>query len=253
MSIDHQIYFEYLLRLGDTNFVLGHRLSEWIGKAPTIEEELALINIGLDLIGQARAVYRQALSVGTDKRDEDQLVFLRDAHEYRNLLLVEKENGDFAFTIVRQLVYSIFARLQWDALTKSRDLEVVGIASKAAKESSYHVKHAGEWLVRLGDGTEESRRRCQEGLDQIWMYTGEMFEMDKVATLAFEAGLGVDASALRDSWMAQMEGWIERATLVIPSDTWMASGGKVGQHTEHLGRMLAEMQFLQRAYPGQKW
>ncbi len=253
MSVDQKIYFEYLLRLADTNFVLGHRLSEWLGKAPTIEEELALINIGLDLIGQARAIYNHALSAAEDDRDEDQLVFLRDSHEYRNLLLVEKENGDFGFTIARQLAYSIYACRFWERLAESTHSEVAGVAAKAAKESRYHVKHAGEWLVRLGDGTEESRRRCQDGLDQVWMYTGEMFEMDDVATTVFDAGLGVDTRLLQDEWLSQMDQWLTKSTLTRPGDTWMISGGTAGQHTEHLGRMLAEMQFLQRAYPGQKW
>jgi ring-1,2-phenylacetyl-CoA epoxidase subunit PaaC len=253
MSVDPKTYFEYLVRLADTNFVLGHRLSEWLGKAPTIEEELALTNIGLDLIGQARAIYRHALSVAADERDEDQLVFLRDAHEYRNLLLVENENGDFGITIARQLAYSVFACLHWQALAGSKDADIAGIAAKAAKESVYHMKHAGEWLVRLGDGSSESHRRCQVGLDRIWMYTGEMFEMDGVADTVFEAGLGVDARSLKDEWQTRMDGWIHKATLKRPGDTWMASGGNTGRHTEHLGPMLAEMQFLQRAYPGQKW
>ena len=253
MQVDPGIYSEYLLRLGDTNVVLGHRRPEWLGKAQTIEEELALINIGLDLIGQARAIYKHALSAGGDDRDEDQLVFLRDAHEYRTLLLVEKENGDFGYTIARQLAYSVYARLYWEALSTSKDLEVAGVAAKAAKEARYHVKHAGEWLVRLGDGTEESHARCQDGVDQVWMYTGEMFEMDAVAQSVLKAGLGVDAALLKGEWLSQMSAWLDRSTLTRPGDTWMVSGGRAGQHTEHLGRMLAEMQFLQRAYPGQKW
>lgn len=253
MKLDPKIYFEYLIRIADTNLILGHRLSEWLGKAPTIEEELALANIGLDLIGQGRPLYVHALRVTGDERDEDELVFLRDAHEYRNLLLVEKEIGDFAFTVVRQLLYSTFARLRWEALASSRDTEVAGIAEKAMKECTYHVRHAGDWLVRLGDGTPESRQRTQDALDEAWMYTGEMFEMDAVNRAAFDAGFGVDADSLRGEWSAQIDSYLSRAMLARPADRWMTNGGSVGRHTEHLGHLLSEMQFLQRAYPGQKW
>lgn len=253
MQIDRQTHFEYLVRLADTNLVLGHRLSEWLGKAPMIEEELALANIGLDLIGQARALYTRGVAVAGDGRDEDQLVFLRDAHDYRNLLLVEKERGDFAFTIVRQLLYSAFALPHWEALAASCDEDMAGIAAKAAKESAYHVRHAGEWLVRLGDGTEESHRRSQNALDELWMYTGEMFETDHVDQAAVAAGMGVDAAALRPQWSATVLPIIKQATLAPPKDGWMMSGGRTGRHTEHLGHLLAEMQFLQRAYPGQQW
>lgn len=253
MPIETNAYFAYLVRQADTALVLGHRLSEWLGKAPTIEEELALTNIGLDLIGQARALYVHALAAAADPRDEDQLVFLRDAHEYRNFLLVEKPNGDFAFTIARQLVYSTFAASYWEALTASSDAEVAGIASKAMKESAYHVRHAGEWLVRLGDGTDESHRRSQDALDEVWMYTGEMFEMDTIDRDIHDAGLGVDKSNLRDRWNARIDSYLAAATLVRPKDRWMATGGATGRHTEHLGPLLAQMQFLQRAYPGQKW
>lgn len=253
MQLDPKSHFEYLLRFADTNLVLGHRLSEWLGKAPVIEEELALANIGLDLIGQARALYMRAAAIADDGRDEDALVFLRDAHDYRNLLLVEKENGDFAFTIVRQLLYSSFAQPFWEALTASRDPEVAGIASRAAKESAYHVRHAGEWLVRLGDGTSESHGRAKDALDELWMYTGEMFAMDDIDEAALAAGIGVDASALKPAWDATIDSVTAQATLVRPKDGWMIGGGRDGRHTEHLGHLLAEMQYLQRTYPGQKW
>jgi ring-1,2-phenylacetyl-CoA epoxidase subunit PaaC len=254
-EFDKNIRFEHLLRLADTNLILGHRLSEWIGKAPILEEELALTNIGLDLIGQAAALYNHALEVSGESgvRDADDLVFMRDAAEYKNLLLVERENGDFGHTIVRQLFYSAFAVPVWEALTKSADSEVAGIAGRAAKESLYHLRHATEWVLRLGDGTEESHRRVQDAVDALWMYTDEMFEMDEVETAALEAGHGVDLVAVRREWEKTIREVLAEATLKYPEKCWMLKGGRTGKHTEHMGHLLAEMQFLQRAYPGQKW
>jgi len=246
-------HFEYLVRLADTNLVLGHRMSEWLGEAPVIEEELALANIGLDLIGQARSLYARAIAVNPDGRDEDDLVFLRDTHEYRNFLLVERENGDFAVTMVRQALYSIFAHLQWEGLTRSADTELAAIASKAVKESAYHVRHSCEWLIRLGDGTGESHERTQKAVDDLWFYTGEMFASDDIERAAIAAGVGVDPAALKPQWDETVSECFAQATLERPADGWMIDGGREGRHTEHLGHLLAEMQFLQRAYPGQKW
>ena len=247
--------FEHLLRLADTNLILGHRMSEWIGKSPILEEELALTNIGLDLIGQARALYEHAVAVSgeEDNRDADDLVFLRDAPEYKNLLLVERENGDFAHTMVRQMFYSAFAVPVWEALTRSVDSEVAGIAGRAEKESLYHLRHASEWILRMGDGTEESHQRVQDAVDALWMCTGEMFDMDEVETAAFEAGHGVDLTAVRSEWEKTVREVLTAATLDYPEDCWMLKGGRTGKHTEHLGHLLSDMQFLQRAYPGQKW
>lgn len=253
MPLDPRIHFEYLLRLADSNLVLGHRMSEWLGRAPVIEEELALANISLDLIGQARALYVHAAPMADNGRDEDALVFLRDAHGYRNFLLVEKQNGDFAFTMVRQLFYSAFAHLHWEALTASLDEELAGIAAKAVKECIYHVRHSSEWLVRLGNGTRESHERTQRAVDELWMYTGELFETDDVDQAAVDAGVGVDSASLKPEWDATIDRILAQAILVRPRDGWMIGGGRVGRHTEHLGHMLSEMQFLQRAYPGQQW
>lgn len=253
MSIDPQIHFGYLLRLADSNLVLGHRLSEWIGRAPVIEEELALANIALDLIGHARALYAHAARIGGGGRDEDALAFLRDQIDYRNLLIVENKNRDFAHTIVRQFLYSAFAELYWDALTASRDAELAGIAVKAVKECAYHVRHSAEWLIRLGDGTQESHNRAQKAVDELWMYTGEMFESDEIDRAVLDAGIGVITTDLKPAWNETVEPVLMRATLQRPKDGWMMSGGRSGRHTEHLGHMLAEMQFLQRAYPGQQW
>jgi ring-1,2-phenylacetyl-CoA epoxidase subunit PaaC len=217
---------ERLLALADDALILGHRLSEWTGHAPLLEEELALGNIALDLIGTARGLYQR---VG----DEDRLAYHRDAPEFRNLLLVEQPNGDFAQTIVRQFLYSAFAAPFWQGA------EPADIAAEAARQSAYHLRHAGEWLVRLGDGTEESHRRAQAALDGLWMYTGEMFE-DRPAPL-------------RAPWDETVDRTLARAALARPQSTYMQSGGRRGRHSEHLGYILAEMQFLQRAYPGATW
>ena len=253
MAMDRETRFNYLIRQADNNMVLGHRMSEWIGKAPTIEEELALANISLDLIGLARSLYVHAETTAGDGRDPDQLVFLRDAHEYTNLLLVEKLNGDFALTIVRQFLYSAFASQYWKALSETADQELAGIATKAAYESAYHLRHASGWLVRLGDGTGESHDRAQAALNELWMFTGEMFDMDDTDQAAVGDGIGVDTAALKDGWSATVDEILTQATLTRPADGWMIDGGRTGKHTEHLGHMLADMQFLQRAYPGQQW
>ena len=254
-GFDSKKQFEHLLRLADSSMILGHRMSEWIGHAPVLEEELALTNIGLDLIGQARALYNHALTVAGDEetRDADDMVFLRDAPEYKNLLLVEKDNGDFAHTMVRQLFFSAFAVPVWEALMNSADTEVSGIAGRASKESMYHLRHATEWILRLGDGTKESHERAQNAVDALWMYTDEIFEMDDVDTAAFEAGHGFDLAQVRQQWEATIREVLTEATLDYPEKCWMLKGGRTGKHTEHLGHLLAEMQFLQRAYPGQKW
>jgi ring-1,2-phenylacetyl-CoA epoxidase subunit PaaC len=245
--------FDYTLRLADSALILGHRLSEWIGHAPLLEEELALGNIALDLIGQARALYAYAGAVEGKGRDEDALAYLRDAGEFRNLLLAEQPNGDFAVTIVRQLLYSAFAHPFWRALAGSRDAALAAIAAKAEKEAAYHLRHAGEWLIRLGDGTAESHRRAQAALAELWPYTGELFESDAIEQALFAQGIAVDPAALRPEWEKTVQAVIAEATLAAPADQWMQSGGRSGRHSEHLGHLLATMQFLQRAYPGARW
>jgi ring-1,2-phenylacetyl-CoA epoxidase subunit PaaC len=245
--------FDYTLRLADSALILGHRLSEWIGHAPLLEEELALGNIALDLIGQARALYAYAGAVEGKGRDEDALAYLRDAGEFRNLLLAEQPNGDFAVTIVRQLLYSAFAHPFWRALAGSRDAALAAIAAKAEKEAAYHLRHAGEWLIRLGDGTAESHRRAQAALAELWPYTGELFESYAIEQALFAQGIAVDPAALRPEWEKTVQAVIAEATLAAPADQWMQSGGRSGRHSEHLGHLLATMQFLQRAYPGARW
>lgn len=245
--------FIYTLRLADTALINGHRLSEWCGHAPVLEEELALANIALDLIGQARSLYSYAGEVEGKGRDEDDLAYLRDVASYRNLLMVERPNGDFAVTIVRQLVLSAFMHPYWEAMTRSRDSMLASIAGKAVKEVAYHLRHCGEWTARLGDGTPESHGRASAALEELWPYTGELFETDEVERELIAVGIAADPSALRPAFEATLARVLSEATLVRPTDGWMQSGGRNGRHTEHLGHVLAELQYLQRAYPGASW
>jgi ring-1,2-phenylacetyl-CoA epoxidase subunit PaaC len=246
-------HYRYLLRLADTALVLGHRLTEWSSRGPTLEEDIALSNIALDLIGQARALYGRAVALGGKGPDEDELVYLRDAHEFLNVQLVERPNGDFAATMARQLCHSAFAVSLWEGLVRSKDRELAGIAAKAGKECAYHLRHSSEWVIRLGDGTRESHERMQRAIDDIWMFTGELFEVDDVDRAMIEVGIAVDASALREGWSEAVGEVLAEATLKGPADEWMISGGRKGAHTEHLGHMLAQMQFLKRAYPEATW
>lgn len=243
----------YTLRLADNALILGHRLSEWIGHAPLLEEELALGNVALDLIGQARTLYAYAGAVEGQGRDEDALAYLRDAHDFRNILMVELPNGDFAVTIARQFLFSAFMHPFWRALARSTDATLAAIAAKSAKEAAYHLRHASEWLIRLGDGTAESHRRAQSALDDLWPYSGEMFESDAVEQALIADGAAVDPESLRGEWEHSVDSVLAEATLAKPAASWMQSGGRSGRHSEHLGHLLAEMQFLQRAYPGATW
>jgi ring-1,2-phenylacetyl-CoA epoxidase subunit PaaC len=243
----------YTLCLADNALILGHRLSEWIGHAPLLEEELALGNVALDLIGEARALYAYAGAIEGNGRDEDALAYLRDAPEFRNILLVEQPNGDFAHTIVRQFLYSAFMHPFWRALTQSRDASLAAIAAKAEKEAAYHLRHASEWLIRLGDGTAESHRRTQSALDDLWPYAGEMFESDASDEALIAQGIAADPAPLRAEWQRRVDAVLAEATLAKPAGSWMQSGGRRGRHSEHLGHLLAQMQFLQRAYPGAAW
>jgi ring-1,2-phenylacetyl-CoA epoxidase subunit PaaC len=243
----------YTLRRADDALILGHRLSEWCGHAPMLEEDLALANIALDLIGQARALYAYAGEIEGSGHDEDHFAYLRDAPQYRNLLLVEQPNGDFAKTLLRQFLYSAFADPYWRAMASSRDEKLAAIAAKSEKESAYHLRHTGEWVVRLGDGTAESHRRAQEAVDALWPFTGEMFETDAAERALIEAEVAVDPQTLRVTFERTLSDVLGEATLVRPASSWMQKGGRSGRHGEHLGHLLAELQFLQRAYPGAKW
>jgi ring-1,2-phenylacetyl-CoA epoxidase subunit PaaC len=245
--------FSYVLGLADDALVLGHRLSEWSGRGPTLEEDIALSNLALDLIGQARLYYAYAGELEGEGRDEDALAYLRDEHAYRNLLLLEQPNGDFAATMVRHLLYATFLVPYLQALAGSADRRLSEIAAKAAKEMAYHQRHAAEWVIRLGDGTAESHSRTQAALDDLWMYTGELFTMDAAERALAAAGIAVDRGRLKPAWEARLERVLGEATLQRPPDRWMQTGGRMSQHTEHLGRLLAEMQVLHRAHPSATW
>jgi ring-1,2-phenylacetyl-CoA epoxidase subunit PaaC len=244
---------QYTLRLADNALVLGHRLSEWCAHAPMLEEDIALANIALDLIGQARTLYAFAGEVEGEGRTEDELAYLRDAPQYRNVLLVEQPNGDFAVTIARQFLYSAFMAPFWRALAGSRDETLAAVAAKAEKEAAYHLRHSAEWLIRIGDGTSESHVRAQDALDELWMYTGELFEADAIERGLIERGIAVDPQTLRAEWDETVDAVLAEATLKRPADAWMQTGGRSGRHSEHLGYILADLQFLQRAYPGATW
>jgi ring-1,2-phenylacetyl-CoA epoxidase subunit PaaC len=245
---------EFCLRLGDTALVLGHRLSEWSSKAPTLEEDIALSNVALDLIGQARVLLTYAGEVEGEGRDEDALAYLRDAHDYRNLLLVEQPNGDFAATMLRQFFHDARAVEQWDALASSTDPTIAALAARAAKEAAYHIEHSASWVIRLGDGTAESRRRLAAALDDLWPYTGELVFDDDVDRAMAERGVAPLPSSYAARWQERVTAVLREATLDAPPfDAWMQTGGLTGRHTEHLGYLLAELQFLQRAYPGATW
>jgi ring-1,2-phenylacetyl-CoA epoxidase subunit PaaC len=243
----------YLLELGDDRLVLGHRLSEWCGHGPILEEDIALTNIALDLIGQATLFLKLAGAAEGKGRSEDDLAFLRDSADFRNIQLVELPRGDFATTVVRQLLFSVFSLLQMEALSSVGDADLAGVAAKAAKETRYHVRHAKQWVVTLGDGTEESHARAQTALDELWRYTGEMFLPSPADVDAVSAGAGVDPETLAPAWQAQIGEILRVAGLTPPSAGYMQRGGRDGRHTEHLGHLLTEMQILARSHPGAQW
>jgi ring-1,2-phenylacetyl-CoA epoxidase subunit PaaC len=243
----------YTLRRADDALILGHRLSEWCGHAPILEEDMALTNMALDLLGQARELYSYAGAVEGKGNDEDRLAYLRDVRQYRNLLLVEQLNGDFARTMVRQFFYSAFADLYWRAMMKSGDATLAAIAAKSEKETAYHLRHSSEWMVRLGDGTAESHARAQTAIDDLWAFTGEMFEVDSGERALIEAGIAVDPAALRPQWLKTISDIVAEATLTLPKSDWMQQGGRSGRHSEHLGHLLSELQSMQRTFPGVTW
>ena len=243
----------YTLRRADDALILGHRLSEWCGHAPMLEEDMALANMGLDLLGQARELYSYAAKVEARDNDEDKLAYLRDVRQYRNLLLLEQPNGDFARTMVRQFFYSAFAGLYWRAMMKSSDPTLAAIAAKSEKESAYHLRHSSEWMVRLGDGTEESHTRAQTAIDDLWAFTGEMFSVDDSERGLIDAGIAVDPTSLRARWLKTITEVVSEATLVLPQNDWMQQGGRIGNHSEHLGHLLSELQSMPRTFPGATW
>ncbi|BCH20642.1 1,2-phenylacetyl-CoA epoxidase subunit PaaC [Mesorhizobium sp. L-8-3] len=253
ITVEETPHVLYVLRRADDALVLGHRLSEWCGHAPMMEEDMALANMALDLIGQARSLYAHAGEIEAAGHDEDAFAYRRDEHDYRNLLLVEQPNGDFARTILRQFLYAAFADLYWRAMMASKDATLSAVAAKAEKEMAYHVRHTAEWVIRLGDGTDESRRRILDALELLWPFTGELFEVDEADRAVIEAGIGVDPEELRVAWREAIRPVFEEAGLAVPADGWMQKGGRSGRHSEHLGHLLTELQYVQRAVPGAVW
>ncbi len=244
-------HLEYVLRIADTSLILGQRLSEWCGHGPVIEEDIALTNVALDLIGQARLLLSHAGALEGKGRDEDQLAFLRTEPQYRNLAIVELPNVDFARTILRNFLVAAWQRELWQKLSGSADAELAAIAAKSLKETRYHLQHASDWTVRLGDGTDESHTRMQRALDHLWPYTAEFFSASPGERDV--ADVGPAWAQLEAAWDATVRPVLEVATLVVPAPTPFLSHGKHGQHTEYLGHLLAEMQYLQRTYPGDSW
>jgi len=245
--------FDYVLRLGDNALILGHRISEWCGHGPVLEQDIALTNIALDHVGQARMLLQYAGKVEGKGRTEDNLAYLRDAGDYRNVLLVEQPNGDFAHTIVRSFIYDTYNFFFLKELLHSKDENLAAIAEKSIKEVTYHLRYSSEWMIRLGDGTEESHERMQTALDDLWMWSGELLTNNETDKIVAEAGIGVDLDKIKPLWENKLDEIIKEATLKKPENQWMQSGGKEGVHTEYLGFILAELQFVQRAYPGQEW
>ncbi len=248
-------YREYALRLGDNALVLGQRLSEWCGHGPFLEEDIALTNLSLDLIGQAQLLLELAGAQGDDaeQKTADELAYLRDVDAFRNALLVEQPNGDFAHTMVRQYLMDVHDEILYGELAQSRWQPLADIARKVVKEIRYHKQHSGDWLRRLGQGTAESHRRMQQAVDDLWFYTPELFENDALQQRLADAGVAPDIAALEKRWQSEVSSTLAQAGLCPPESGWVATGGRKGHHSEHLGYILAEMQFLQRAYPGCEW
>ncbi len=267
---------DYTLRLADDALIIGHRLSEWCGHGPILEQDIAITNTSLDHLGRARSLYQYAAeqfnALPADKRqgyftsvtlqdkintgadiDEDDLAYLRDGWDYRNVLLNEQPNNDWAYTIARSFFYDTFNYFFFTELLKSNDATFSAIAEKSLKEVTYHLRWSSEWVVRMGDGTEESNKRMQQAVNELWMYTGELFVANDTDKEMLQQAIGADLEKIKPMWLEHVAGILQEATLAIPAGTWMQQGGKNGRHSEHLGYILAELQFMQRAYPGMEW
>lgn len=266
----------YTLQIADNALIMGHRISEWCGHGPVLEQDIALSNTALDHLGQARSLYQHAANLFNampsdvkatcfvsaslqtkitegENLTEDDLAYLRDGWDFRNVMLVEQPNRDWAFTVVRSFLYDAFNLFFYTELQKSSDKALAAIAEKSLKEVTYHLRWSSEWVIRLGDGTDESHTRIQTALNDYWAYTGELFEMTAADKAMFATGAGVDTLAIKNNWQQRVNAVLEEATLTLPKETWMHSGGKEGRHSEHLGYILAELQFMQRAYPDMQW
>ena len=244
---------EYAIRLGDDSVVLGHRISEWVSYGPFLEEDIAYGNVALDYIGRARMFYTYAAELADDGRTEDDFAYMRSDRDYHNLLLMEMPRGDFAYSQVRQLLADAYYTVLLPELVQSKDETLAAIAAKAIKETKYHLRRSRDWVLRLGDGTEESQKRTQKAVDQLWGYTHELLDMDETEQLLADNGIGVDVSKLRDAWFKLVSEILTEATITVPEDSWAVRGGRTGYHTENLGHMLTEMQIVHRSYPGCEW
>jgi ring-1,2-phenylacetyl-CoA epoxidase subunit PaaC len=245
--------FEYVLRLSDDSLILAQRLGEWCGHGPILEEDIALTNISLDLIGQAISLYDLAAELEGKGRDHDQLAYLRYENEYKNVLLVEQPNGDFAMTLLRQFFFDAFRLPLYEALMQSPVEQLAAIAAKSVKETRYHLKHSSEWVIRMGDGTEESHQRAQAAIDHLWRYTNELFYEDAHDHALQAAGKVPTMAAIQAKWMATVTSILQEATLEIPKNNWKFDGGREGRHSEHMGYLLSDLQYMQRAYPNMEW
>jgi len=245
--------FEYVIRLGDDSLIIGHRLSEWCGHGPVLEEDIAMTNLSLDFIGQTASLLKYAGEVEGKGRTEDDLAYLRYDREYKNTLLVEQPNGDFGMTMMRQFLFDAYRKLLFERLVNAKDETIAAIAAKSLKETKYHFKHSSEWIIRLGDGTEESNQRVQDSLDTLWRYASELFYADAVDAELIEAGTIPSMEGLEEEWKKSVGEVLSEATLTIPTNNWKQGGGRKGMHSEHLGYILSELQYMQRAYPGLEW
>jgi ring-1,2-phenylacetyl-CoA epoxidase subunit PaaC len=257
-TVNKQDIIDYAARLGDDAIVIGHRLSEWVSRGPFVEEDVALGNVALDFLGHARMYYNYAAELsneqnGTSDITEDNFAYLRDERQFQNHLLHELHKGDFAYTTARQLLIDVFNKYFLEQLKKSSDKTLAAIAVKAAKEAKYHCRRSKDWTLRLGDGTSESQEKMQLALNDIWGYSHELFEVDELEQRLVDAGIAVDCILLKADWLKEITATLEEATLMVPDQDWAVSGGRQGYHTEHLGHLLTEMQFVHRSFPGAKW
>jgi len=248
-----QHFITFLLRIADDRLILGHRLSEWCGHGPILEEDIALGNIALDLLGQSSALLQLGCEIENNNRSEDDVVYLREVIDFKNCKLVELPKGDFAFTIARQYFFSVYSKFLFEHLQRSSNETLAGISAKAKKETMYHLRHSKQWMLRLGDGTDESHSRLQNAVNELWSYTSEMFFVDTVEKLLVEKNIIPSLDSLSSQWKEEIEQCFREATIAIPQNGFQQSGGRIGNHTEHLGHLLSEMQILARSFPNAKW
>jgi ring-1,2-phenylacetyl-CoA epoxidase subunit PaaC len=253
MAIKNDILINYILGIADNSLILGQRLGTLTGHGPSLETDIACTNISLDLFGQVRGYYQYAADLSEEDKTEDDFAFLRKERDYKNVLLVEQPNRDFAYVIARQYLFDVFHILQMQELQNSKDENLAAIAKKGIKEVNYHVRFSGDWMKRLGDGTEESHNKIQEAVNNLWGYTNELFMMTEADKEASEAGIGVDVSKLKNTYYNRVENLLKEATIETPESKYWQKGGKEGIHTEHLGYLLSDMQYMQRTYPNMKW